>query len=103
MRCRGEIHNPDPLFYEGFFSYCRYLNVVSKTRNKPVNLLIDKMTTIFATEKSETYNEICQKIVPLPVIDFGAQQKKQELLFGFRFHVVGFFLESKTIKRELKT
>ena len=49
------------------------------------------MTTIFAIEKSETYTEICQKIVPLPVIDVGAQRKKQELLFGFRFHVVGFF------------
>ena len=62
----GKIHNPDPLFYEGFFSYCRSLNVVSKTRNKPVNLLIDKLTTTFATEKSETYTEICHKIVPLP-------------------------------------
>ena len=91
MRGGGKIHNPDPLFYEGFFSFCRYLNVVSKTRKKTVNLLLDEMTTIFATEKSESYIEICQKIVPLPVIDVGAQRKKQELLFGFRFHVVGFF------------
>ena len=91
MRGGGKIHNPDPLCYQGFFSYCRNLKVVEKTRNKAMNLLIDEMTTTFATEKNETCTEFCHYIVPLPVIDLGAQRKKQELLFGFRLHVVGFF------------
>ena len=30
MRGGGKLYNPYPLFYEGFFSYCHYLDIVSK-------------------------------------------------------------------------
>ena len=89
MRGGGKLYNPDPSFYEGFFSYCHYLDIVSKHKRIPVSDTFDKLQKQF--EQTTTYSEICKNVVKPAIIEIGATRDSSRLLSGLRFHVVGRF------------
>ena len=59
MRGGGKLYNPDPLFYKGFFSYCHYLDIVSKHKKTPMSDTFDKLRKQF--QQTTTFCEICKK------------------------------------------
>ena len=89
MRGGGKLYNPDPLFYEGFFSYCHYLDIVSKHKRIPVSDTFDKLQK--QCDQKTTYSEICKNVVKPAIIEIGATRDSSRLLSGLRFHVVGHF------------
>ena len=89
MRGGEKLYNPDPLFYEGFFSYCHYLDIVSKHKRIPVSDTFDKLQKQF--DQKTTYSETCKNVVKPAIIEIGATRDSSRLLSGLRFHVVGHF------------
>ena len=61
MRSKGKMYHLDPLFYEGFVSYCHYLDIVSKQKRIPVSDTFDMLQKQF--EQTTTYSEICKNVV----------------------------------------
>ena len=89
MRGGGKLYNPDPLFYEGFFSYCHYLDIVSKHKKIAVSDLFTQLQKQY--EPTTTYFEICKNVVKPVIVEIGATRDSCRLLSGLRFHVVGHF------------
>ena len=89
MRSGTKLNNTDPLLFDDFFSYCHYLDIVSKHKRIPVSNTFDKLHKQF--EQVTTYSEICKKVVKSAIIEICATRDSSRLLSGLRFHVVEHF------------
>ena len=89
MRGGRKLYNPDPLFYEGFFSHCHYLDIVSKHKKIAVSDLFTQLQKQY--EPTTTSFEICKNVVNPAIVERGATRDSCRLLSGLRFHVVGHF------------
>ena len=84
----GKLYNPDSLF-EGFFSYCHFLDIVSKHKRIPVSDTFDKLQKQLI--RKQLIPKYAKKVVKPAIIEIGATQDSSRLLSGLRFHVVGHF------------
>ena len=89
MRGGGNLYNPDPLFFEGFLSYCHYLDIVSKHKRILVSDTLDKLQNQF--QPTTTFPEICKNVVKPAIIEEDSTRDSSRLQSGLRFHVVGHF------------
>ena len=92
MRGGGLRHHQDPMFLEGFHSFCRILHVASSTSNVPASKLLDNANHIYLEDgqlTSKTYLDICQKPFQIPVLQMDPNRSQDSLLSGYRFYILG--------------